>query len=268
MSRHRWMRIALAGLLAGLFAAGGAQAALIGVTQTFPDVSFTSVYLAYDHDGVSANTGLLRVVANTSTLNEGAAAGGSTQLQSYLAAGDSIPDVMLSFQVRNGTGGFTAGTLVGGSVSIGFGNAAASPRFSWTGTVNQFGWATGIGTIFDATWSVGADQYQNLSAANFPQFVNGFLSGGSGALKLTSSASWGAGANFSNDWVFGINPASNTNLNDYRAEMTSPVQTNSTITADVWASPAAVPLPAGLWILGSGLLALAPAVRRRRRTGA
>ena len=94
-----------------------------------------------------------------------------------------------------------------------------------------------------------------------------FLTGGTGALKLTSSAAWGTTTNFGNDWVYGSNPSSNTNLNGFRTGMTSPTQTNSTVTADIWATaaPTAVPLPAGVWLLGSGLLALSPALRRRVR---
>jgi hypothetical protein len=259
---------ALGALFVALLA-GSAQAALLGVTQTFPDINTTSTYLIYDHDGVNSTTGLLRVVAATSVLNEGAATGGSTQSQAYLSAGDTTPDVVLSIQVRNGTGGFSAGTLVGGSVSVGFGNAIASPRFSWTGNITALGSTGGPGTIFDALWTVGTgasgDHYQNMPAS-MGQFVDGFLAGGSGGIKLTSSAAFGGSANFGNDWIYGTSPQNST-LAPYRVGMVAnPVLTVSTITADVFAEPPAaiVPLPPALWLLGSGLLVLAPIARRKR----
>jgi hypothetical protein len=266
MLEQQRISLALCALAAALLAPSAAQAALVGVTQTFPDISLTGAYLAYDNNAVNSTTGLLRVVASAATLNEGAAAGGSTQIQSYLSSGDTVPDVMLSFQVRNGTGGFTAGSLAGGTVSITMGNTTTAPRYSWTGTVNSFGFAAGAGTIFDATWSVTNDQYQSMPAG-LSQFVNGFLTGGTGALKLTSSAAWGTTTNFGNDWIYGTNPSSNANLAGFRTGMTGQTETNSSVTADVWATaaPATVPLPAGVWLFGSGLLALSPALRRRIR---
>jgi hypothetical protein len=251
------MRHLTAALVLAAGVVSSAQAGLIGVTQTDPRVALSTPYLIYDHNGVNASTGLLRVLANTSTLVEGA----SNQLQSYLGAGDSIPDLMLTIQVDNTTGAFA-----GGSVSIGFGNAAAVPRFSWQGAITNFGFQSGTSTIFDATWTMSADQYQNMPGT-MSQFVDGYLTGGSGGLKISSSAAWGGGANFANDWIFAANPNSSS-IDGFTGGLTSPLRTASNIGVDVFASP--VPLPAAVWMLIGGLGVLAPLARRRnaRQTGA
>lgn len=239
-------------LAAGI--ASSAQASLIGVTQTDPRVALSTPYLIYDHDGVNASTGLLRVMANTSNLVEGA----SNQLQSYLGAGDSIPNLMLTIQVDN-----TSGAFAGGAVSIGFGNSTAAPRFSWQGTITNFGFQSGSSTIFDATWTMSGDQYQNMPPA-MSQFVDGYLTGGSGGLKISSSAAWGGDANFGNDWVFATNPNSSS-IDGFTGGLTTPLRTPSNIGVDVFVSP--VPLPAAVWMLIGGLGVLLPLARRRRNGG-
>lgn len=238
-------------------AAGNAHAALLGVTQTFPDVTLTAgPYLIYDHNGVNATTGRLTVVSGGVQLAEGAAAGGSTVTQSYFGTGDSVPNVIFNIDVNNTTGAFA-----GGSLSIGFGNATGAPRWSWQGVLTNFGsiGAPGSGTIFDATWTMSADQYQNMPAT-MAQFVNGALVGATGGLKINSSAAWGSTANFGTDWIYGSSPNSPT-IALYTAGLSSPLYTSSTVLVDVFTTP--VPLPAAAWLFISGLGLLAPIVRRR-----
>lgn len=242
-----------------------AHAQLLNVVQSFPDTTATTnPYLIYDHDAVNSTTGLLRIVAGSATLNEGSAAGGSNAVQSYFGAGDSIPDVLFSIQVRNGTGGFTAGSFVSGVVSIGFGNSTTANRWKWDGTVTALGSQIGAaGTIVDATWTMTGDQYQNMPG-NMNQFVNGLLTGQSGGIKVQSSAALSATANFSNDWVYGPTPTVNANLNNFRIGMTSPNQVNSTITSDIFVS--AVPEPETTLMMLIGLGLLVPLARMRKQT--
>jgi hypothetical protein len=259
-----WQQIrGIVGGMLMLAVAGSAQAALLGLTSSTPDITLGSSYLIYDHDGGGANIGRLRVVAPSSILYEGSAAGGSQVTQSYLSAGDSSSDVMLTFDFNNATG-----TFLGGSVSVGLGNSTTAPRFSWSGTINNFGSQTGTGTIFDATWVVTADDYE-LMPANMNQFVDGYVTGLSGGVKITSSAAWGTGTNpfnngstnwFGNDWVFGSSTAANNPLiNAYTAALSNPLRVASTVTADAW-----VPIPAAGWLLLSGLGLLAPTLRKSR----
>jgi hypothetical protein len=51
-------------------------------------------------------------------------------------------------------------------------------------------------------------------------------------------------------------------LNSFRTGMTSPIQTNSTVTASFFAAP--VPEPEQAWMLLAGLGLVAPLVRARR----
>jgi hypothetical protein len=250
--------------------AGSAQAQLLGVVQATADTKATTKatskpYLVYDHNGVDANTGLLRLVSGASTLTEPGSAGGSSATQTYLGAGDSIPDVLLSIQVHNGAGGFAAGSFVSGLVSIGYGNSTTTNRWQWNGTITALGSQSGTGgTILDARWNVTADQYQNMPS-NMSQFINGYLSGGTGGITIRSSAAWGnlSAGNFTNDWVYGPDPSENNNMASYRQGMTKPIiQTNSSITADIFASP--VPEPATGWLLLIGLAPIALIVQAQK----
>lgn len=248
-------RLALSTLALAMGAAGNVQADLIGVVQTFPDITLTaSPYLVYDHNGVDASTGLLRIFSGGSSLAEGAVAGGSSQTQSYFSAGDTIPDLMISILIDNSTG-----VWMGGSVSIGYGNNAALPRYSWAGDVTDFGFQND-GKFFDATWNVSADQYQNMPGT-MSQFVNGYLADGPGGIKISNSYGFGTGS-FASDWIFGSAAQTTTALNGYIGALETPLRANSTVTVDVFATP--VPLPAAVWLLGSGLVALGSMTLRRR----
>ena len=239
------------------------HAQLIGVVQNFPDTTATaSPYIFFDHDAINSTTGLLRLVSGAAQLAEGAATGGSTTTQSYFGTGDSIPDVLLSMQIRNGTGGFTAGELVSGTVSIGFGNSTTAPRWKWDGVISQLGFVSGTGTFMDAIWTVTGDQYQNMPA-NMDQFLNSSITGRPGGIKITTSANWGTTANFTNDWVFGSNPASNTNLNTFRVGMTSPLQIDSTITTDFFVTTP-IPEPATNALMLMALAVIAPLAWKRK----
>ncbi|MGB0126516.1 MAG: hypothetical protein WBP72_02675, partial [Rhodocyclaceae bacterium] len=178
--------------------AGSAQAALLGVVQTYPDVTLNQNWIVYDHNGVDADSGLFRVVSLGSTLNKGS--GGPTQGQSYAGTGDSTADVMFSVQLNNITGAFE-----GGTVSVGFGNNASAAGFSWQGTITGFGFLDN-GRSFDATWTLNSDQYRNMPAA-FSNFTNGAYSGAPGGMKITNTGGFGAGNSWSGvlgrDWVFG-----------------------------------------------------------------
>jgi len=245
--------------------AGSAQAGLLGVTQTFPDVSLSSAYLIYDSNGIDANTGLLRVVANATTLNEGAAAGNSTLTQSYLGPGDTAPDVVLDFRIANGTGSLVAGTFVGGTVGIGYGTSPASvSKFSWQGALTGFGFQAD-GKAFDATWTMGADQYLSMPAT-LSQFTNGSFVGGLGGIKISNSVAFTT-QSFANDWVFGTSAATSTLINGYLSGLTTPKKVNSTVLVDAFvAQPvpvAPVPEPETILLMAIGLAAIVPFARRR-----
>ena len=253
--------IALALAALTMTIAGNAQAALIGVVNTFPAVSLAaSPYLLYDHNAVNATTGQLRVFTGASMLSEAAAAGGSTLTQSYFSSTDSIPDLMLNINVNNSTGAF-----VSGNVNIGYGtNPTNTSKFSWIGTITNFGFNnSGSGSpVFDATWTMTGDQYQAMPAT-LSQFVNGYLTGGLGGLKINSSAGFGGITHFGNDWIYGSTATTTSSLNTFTTGMTSPHKINSTVTASVFTSP--VPELDSVWLMLAGLAAAVPMARRRNQ---
>jgi hypothetical protein len=254
-------RAALAAVF-GLGVAGAAQADLLGTVQTFPDITLGVNYLIYDHDGVDANTGLLRVYSGAATLQEGVVGQGNTSdTESYFGPGDSIPDLTLSFQIGNGLGSLAAGSFVAGTVSIGFGNAVGEPRYSWQGNVTDFGFLSN-GKNFDATWIVGSDQYVNMPAG-LSQFVNGYLTGGAGGIKIANSAGFTT-QSFGNDWVFATSPT-NSAINGFIGGLTNPIRTSSSVSIDAFATP--VPELDSVWYMALGLAVIAPIARRRARRG-
>ncbi len=260
-------RLALGMSAIAAFSAGNAEAALLNVVQSFPDVTLNTPWLVYDHNAVNTTTGRLMLIAGGSTLNEQPSLGGTSQTQSYFAAGDSKSDLMLSFDINN-----TTGALVGGNVSISFGNNTTTPRFSWTGTVTEFGFNESLGInggrIFDAKWVMSGDLYQNIPA-NMSQFVNSYLTGLNGGIIIsTSNNSFVGTASFLNDWVFGSSATTATLatsvISNYVSGLDANViKLNSTITADAF-----VPVPAAAWLMSSALLCFVPAIRKKANLAA
>ncbi len=220
--------------------------AVAGPLLPVQQVGLADVSLLQNQVSYNDSTYVLTIFSYASQL-KGASSMASTPGQSYVGGGtpaDTARDQMLSIQLD------AAGNFVSGTVTIGFGNTsrsgspnynAAAFGFSWTGTVTGFGY-TNDGARMNATWTMNADQYRNMPAA-YSLFVNNYLAGAAGGIDIGRQGGWvsvgtqpGGGANFANG---------NFSWTD--------------ATVDVYA----VPLPAGLWLLGSGLALLAPAMRRR-----
>lgn len=258
------LRISTVAAIAGL-AAGAADAALVGVVQTYPDVTLNNSYIVYDHNGVDSDTGLFRIVSYGSTLStvaNSAANPGSTTQQSYSGAGDSNPDVMLTAHINNVTGAFE-----GGSVSIGFGTGTSGQKFSWQGTISEFGYLDN-GTQFDARWTLNSDLYQNLPAnAYFADYVNGHFSGAVGGIKINNSAGFGTynwATALGKDWVYGTGVTSSSTPSGIAPFVTGldatsqRIQLGSTVMVDAF-----VPIPGALWLMMGGLGMIAPFARRK-----
>lgn len=244
---------------------GSGTSSLVGVSQSFPSIALTDNYLIYDHNGVDSDTGFLRVVSFSSSLAEGAESGGSSQTQNYsLSVNASVPSITLRLMIANGTGRNPIGTFEGGSVSIGFGHNTTAARYAWTGNITSFGFLTN-GTQFDATWTVTNDYYENMPST-LSQFVDGYLTGGIGGIKINNSTAVSS-QTFNNDWAFGPNLSnSQAAINRYlqtltliNGGLTNPIFTSSTAQIDVFAAP--VPEPETYALMGLGLAMIA--VRRK-----
>lgn len=288
--------LCLLGFSSALAVTGNAEAMLLGVVQSFPDVTLNQNYLIYDNNAIDSNTGLLKLVSYASTLNEGPGAGNSTLTQSYSGAGDPYPNLMLTIAVDRNTGNWVSSSNpVANKVTIGFGNTvipnaqANTPGFSWQGDITGFGWQQDIpstvsnesGKFFDATWIFTNDDYEDMPAT-MAQFTDGVLTSAmaayQGGIKISNSAGFGSvtgPAAFQRDWVFGANANSlgiqtllGTFLSGMSGTACSPtVQTgctnfvHSSITSDVFA-----PIPPALWLWSGALVSLAPSVRRLKST--
>ncbi|MDP2028519.1 MAG: hypothetical protein Q8K12_02665 [Thiobacillus sp.] len=253
-------RLALLLGVTGIIPVQNAHAALLNVVQTFPDITLGTPSLIYDNNGGGAGIGQLKVIVNAASLNEGAAAGGTSDSESYISAPpNNTPNLALTINVNNVTGAF-----VSGSVAIGFGDNAAEPQYAWNGTITNFGFNNVVtsGRIFDATWTVTSDSYANMPGT-LSQFVNGYLTGGTGGIIISSSAGFNDAANFANDWIIAANPNS-TLINSFIGGLSSPVKITSTVTSDVFATP--VPEASTYGMMLAGLAMLAPLVRRKSLT--
>jgi hypothetical protein len=270
---------AMAAVMA-LACVGNASATLVGVVQTYPDVTLDNSYIIYDHNGVDSNTGLFRIVSMGSTLNK--ALGVATPKQLYSGSGDIAPAVMISAQLDNVTGAFK-----GGNVSITTGNIdplnPAAPRFSWLGTVSEIGFLDN-GTQFDARWTLNSDQYQNMPSG-FTEFTNGSYSGSTGGITIGNTA--GLAGNFletglmSRDWVLGAGVTSNStsaNIAPFLLGLNAEngkIQMDSSIQADAFLlhltqpaptiplPPQPVPLPGAIWLMMGGFGMLVSFARRK-----
>ncbi len=237
-------------------AANAAPPALLNLVQTFPDATLTGNYIKYDSNGFDGDTGLLSIISNGASFNKASGGSSNTFAQSYLGAGDSVPDVTLTFKIANGTGSLAAGTFEGGNVTIGFGNVTTNPRFSWTGNITNYGMTADMKSL-DATWQVTADAYQNMTPS-FSQFVNGYLTNGLGGIKINNVGFASARTDsqlFNQDWLFGSN-ANNTTNTAYLSGLTNPTRVQGNNTIDVFASPIPEPETYALMLLGLGVLGL------------
>lgn len=263
-------QLRITGLAFALGLTGTAEATLLGVVQHYPDITLNNgTYLIYDHDGVDSNTGLLKLVSKTATLNEGPAWGNSTKSQAYIGSGDPNPDLMFTIAIDNATGDWSSNSSNGANkLTIGFGNnVTTAAAFSWQGDITNFGWqetpSNEAGTHFDATWKFTSDdRYVNMPA-NMSQFVNGWLTGfnDGGGIKISNTAGFSTLNNaFNQDWVFGTSANTTpvqTQLSSFLMNMSSISYINSTVQADVF-----VPVPPAFWLWAGALTSILPSVRR------
>jgi hypothetical protein len=210
-------------------------------------------YLLFNRNGAGTGIGTLSLVTALDLLTS--AAGKSTPSQNY---GGAYP-TELTLNINDATGAF-----VGGSISIGAGTTAGAPAFSWTGTMTNGGMTTAnTGSLANGLWKVTADTYKNMPA-NMAQFVNGYLTKGSGGFTISSTGLTLPPSTTTN-WVLGASPppAAVTGLALYTALGTHSTYTG-TVQTDIYASP--VPLPPAAWGMLGGLGLLLMSARRRAPT--
>jgi len=294
ISMNKRMLLCLGAPLVSLAISGIAEAALLGVQQSYSDITLNQAYLIYDNNAINSTTGLLKVVSFGSTLNEGPAAGNSTLTQSYARGSDHTPDLMLSIAIDRTTGNWVnSNDSAANNVTIGFGNSVIpggtenTPGFSWTGNITGFGWQQNTstnppyqyGTFFDASWKFIQDDYEDMPA-NMGQFVDNVLTNAmapfNGGIKISNSAGFGAVAHptaFQRDWVFGANADKNgiqRLLSPFLTGLSSNICSNntstncatylhSTVNADVF-----VPIPPAFWLWAGALSFILPSVRKAK----
>jgi len=266
---------------------GPANAELIGIPQSYPDITLNQSYLIYDNNAINSNTGLLKVVSFGSTLNEGPGSGNSTLSQSYVGGTDRTPKVMLSIAIDRATGNWASSNHNNANkVTIDFGNSVTpngsgiTPGFKWAGDINNFGWQQNIsstpineyGTFFDASWTVTQDDYEDMPAS-MSQFVDNVLTNQKGGIKISNSAGFGDVSQpsaFKRDWVFGTNASMagvqnllnpfltglSTDLCSNNSSINCITYLNSTVTADVF-----VPIPPAFWLWAGALGFILPSIR-------
>jgi len=287
--KHRKL-IRFFSLFSLLFASGFSHvshAELIGVSQSYPDVTLTQTYLLYDNNAIDNNTGLLKLVSFGATLNEGPGSGNSTLTQTYTGGTDHTPSLMLSIAIDRTTGKWANSPhMDANKVTIDFGNAVTpngseiTPGFKWLGDITDFGWQQNIsntanneyGTFFDANWTVSQDDYEDMPDS-MNQFVDNGLTNSNGGIKISNSAGFGAVSQplaFQRDWVFGTNAdmaGIQGLLSPYLAGLSNDICSNhsstecisylhSTVTADVF-----VPIPAAFWLWAGALGFILPSVK-------
>lgn len=279
----------LVGLVLALAVSENATAMLLGVVQSYPDITLNQNYLVYDNNAIDSNTGLLKLVSYASTLNEGPGSGNSTLTQSYSGAGDPLPNLMLTIAIDRNTGNWiNTANPIANKVSIGFGNSVIpngstnTPGFSWQGNINDFGWNS-TGTFFDAKWTLTGDDYEDMPAT-LAQFTDGVLTSAMaaymGGIKISNSSGFGTVGSpsaFQQDWVFGASANSlsiQTLLNNAQfTECSTGTQSDctinfvhSTVTSDVFlpipVASALVPIPAAMWLWAGALAIVTPSIKR------
>ena len=254
---------------------GGSQAASLNLTQQYPDFTVTGLSYSYD-----ATTGILKIgrVENNAVLggnddwmcNPGETCTGTGAVGSYSAAAPPSPQLHVttdptntsyveSFSLYadlNGSGSVQSGSSfrVDGLVRTYSVSGAPPPSCFplssylcvlydgqtvsgglWSGSLNKFGWS--------GTGATGIIEFEFNAA-------NGIL--GSQGLGYTGGG-----------MIFAITNARQTIagtplLTDFNSQLLTVSWTATSGTGDVF-----VPIPAAVWLFGSGLLALLGAARRK-----
>ncbi len=271
------------------------KADLIGIKQSYSDISLNQSYLIYDNNAVDETTGLLSIVSFSSTLNEGPEAGNATLTQTYADGVDHNPDLMLTIAIDRSTGNWVdSSDPIANRLNIGFGNSVIengsgnTPGFQWGGRITDFGWQQDYidsanneyGTFFDASWTMTEDNYEDMPSS-MGQFVDNMLTsqmtGFLGGIKISNSAGFANVSHpvaFQRDWVMGTNAESTlvqqllmpflNGLSSTTCSNTDSVECisylNSTITADVF-----IPIPSAVWLWSGALLALLPGIRINKK---
>jgi len=280
-------RLCVLGLAASLGLTGSAHATLIGLTQSYPDVSLNNTYLIYDNNAVDSNTGLLKVVSFGSTLSKDSVLNGGSSVthsvtQLYTSSTDHTPDTMLTIAIRRSNGNWYQTNATGvNEVTIDFGQSTSGASFSWQGQITNFGWddrSGYFGKQMDATWTMDSDQYVNMPS-DLSNFVDGMLTSAmasfEGGINISNSAGF---TNMSNpwqrDWVFGggvsnkaiqnlltpyLKGLANQNCGGRRTSNCFQGFIDSNVFADVF-----VPVPPAAFLWAGALATLVPSMRRMK----
>lgn len=283
------LRTGLLGL-ATLLAAGLAQAALVQTlvpsTTTSYDTQLlgSGVALIYDANAYSATEGRLRVVASAANLSGPGVSTSTVPQQNYLGGTDSVKDMAIELRINNSTGALISGTVLIPR-DLNYPGGSGSTADSWTaaGTVTNFGWqdfvAGNTGNTFDVRWRVDSYDFTDVAAnttlINAPASCNlgagnglcgyGYARFGTTGIAWTSGTN-GAPINFGIDWVRGTGVISGSTPSPLLGTLDDGINAssylNNAASADIFVTP--VPLPGAVGLMGAGLAALLPWLRRRR----